>query len=558
MTASPPGHVFVVNGSLAELGADVLVIPTDAHFSVRQAWHSIATGLEPAPAAARIREMKPARWRPGAALPAALPVGEQWIWFVDAARPTSSEVAQVAANVIEGVAHHRADLRAQARKAGRELPLVAMPVLGSAGGGHNTHRGELLRDLLTQLTQAARKHSIDVAIVATSRSDYTALQRRRHDSGVSPDLPDHLTVAARGLAERAGDGELAVFLGAGISMGAGLPSWDGLLDALAEELKSMGTLDGIDPSTLSPLEQAELFQVLLDSRTTDVGQDDDAKSPQTLGTLVSRIIKDKQTKPGLAHTLLAGLRIREAVTTNYDDLYERAFRAAKSDDSTLSVLPWAPAPGDKPWLLKMHGDVGHEGAIVLSRSSFVGYDARWRPLGSMLESMMMTRHVLVVGASMTDDNVLRLAYEVARLREELGVTGEPIGTVLAVSHAPAFARLWEGRFTVLETVPDADRAALPADDEARKTEETTRQLRASRTLAIFLDILAMHATRDAAYLLDERYADDAGAAGRDLIKDARDFAERAHQAGSSWKALAKALDQLGANEGRPDHRDGPP
>lgn len=40
---------------------------------------------------------------------------------------------------------------------------------------------------------------------------------------------------------------------------------------------------------------------------------------------------------------------------------------------------------------------------------------------------MMTKHLLVVGASMTDDNLLRLAYEVAGLREELVAAGAPGG-----------------------------------------------------------------------------------------------------------------------------------
>ncbi|OCI30528.1 hypothetical protein [Oerskovia enterophila] len=40
---------------------------------------------------------------------------------------------------------------------------------------------------------------------------------------------------------------------------------------------------------------------------------------------------------------------------------------------------------------------------------------------------MMTKHLLVVGASMTDDNLLRFAYEVAGLREELVAAGAPGG-----------------------------------------------------------------------------------------------------------------------------------
>ncbi|MEK8226511.1 SIR2 family protein [Oerskovia sp. M15] len=75
----------------------------------------------------------------------------------------------------------------------------------------------------------------------------------------------------------------------------------------------------------------------------------------------------------------------------------------------------------------MHGDVDRPATIVLSRSSFVRYDTRWKPVGSLVQSLMMTKHLLVVGASMTDDNLLRFAYEVAGLREELVAAVRPAG-----------------------------------------------------------------------------------------------------------------------------------
>ena len=53
---------------------------------------------------------------------------------------------------------------------------------------------------------------------------------------------------------------------------------------------------------------------------------------------------------------------------------------------------------------------------------------------------MLTKHLLVVGTSLTDDNFLRLAYEVTNyLRstpEGKAIQNEPLGTVLALGPNP--------------------------------------------------------------------------------------------------------------------------
>lgn len=56
----------------------------------------------------------------------------------------------------------------------------------------------------------------------------------------------------------------------------------------------------------------------------------------------------------LAHGLLASLHTREAVTTNYDSLYETATRTA---NRTCAVLPYEPVLDQHRWLLKLHGTV---------------------------------------------------------------------------------------------------------------------------------------------------------------------------------------------------------
>lgn len=73
-----------------------------------------------------------------------------------------------------------------------------------------------------------------------------------------------------------------------------------------------------------------------------------------------------------------------------------------------SVMPWRDATPGHPWILKMLGDVARPDSIVLTRRHFVRCDAATRPAGSMLQALLLTRHLLFVGASLNDDNVSRL------------------------------------------------------------------------------------------------------------------------------------------------------
>ena len=276
---------------------------------------------------------------------------------------------------------------------------------------------------------------------------------------------------------------------------------------------------------------------------------------------VASIVGAGSARPSLSHALLASMRVREAATTNYDQLYEQAVTAAGGPTDGLRAdidrLPWDRTSTGRPWLLKMHGDVEHPDSIVLSRSSFVHYDNRWKPVGSLVQSLMMTKHLLVVGASMTDDNLLRFAYEVAGLRasvEKHDPAAPEIGTVLHLADDAAFSRLWKGRFdVVVPTLEAEERAATvtpdPSEsDDARRDREATERRRAARALTVLLDVVAMHAEREAPHLLDARYVDERGEEAASLVTDLRNLARTARQIGAddAWTQLADALDQFGA------------
>ncbi|WCB37657.1 SIR2 family protein [Gordonia polyisoprenivorans] len=447
MESTTPGHLFVLQGRIEKVRSDAVVVPTDRWFNVEPHWYALFGGRAPA---------QPVGWSGN--YQRADDSGRVWFVSVHDEAPVggwllAERLAALIADIAESVE----------RPTDRAVPLIALPVLGIGAGGQGDRRGHVIRLLVQTLRQAAHDHGVDIALVATNQGVFSAVQhlRRAMDDQTWP-LEPREVATARDLGEQARSGQLALLLGAGVSMAAGLPSWTALLKQLARRAD-------IDEATLrsladSPLDQAELIAQRLGDR---------------LGAGVTEII-GRVDRVSLAHGLVAGMDCQEVVTTNYDTLYEDAVESTGRFRPAL--LPWESVHGDRSWVLKMHGDIAREESIVLTRRSFVRYDSTFRPAGSLLQSLMMTRHLLVIGTSMTDDNVIRLAIEV----DDFISKDKQFGTFIDVSGAPVRAQLWEGRFR-WHVCGGSD------------------QLQRVRQMEIFLDLVAVHAAGDASWLLDERF-----------------------------------------------------
>ena len=135
----------------------------------------------------------------------------------------------------------------------------------------------------------------------------------------------------------------------------------------------------------------------------------------------------------------------------------------------------------------MHGDVDQR-QLVISRDEYLAYDALWRPLASMVQTAMMTRHLLFVGYSLTDENFVRLGRDVSLLLDRMKLD-RVVGTVLSLRHEAMLKALWGED---LQIVPMATPETAPPA--------------AARVLDIFLDRVAMNAaSEECSYLLDPRY-----------------------------------------------------
>ncbi|MGY1601764.1 SIR2 family protein [Geodermatophilus sp. SYSU D00815] len=461
------GHVFVVGADLTRLACDDVLVPTDRRLRVAPGFRELLPDdlvTEEGPDGAclglswageeRVLEVPGDGGRRTWLVDTVDDGGRGLPWLLDGAREA---LAAVAGREVPEPVH------------GRARRLVGLPALGTGWGGAAGERGTLLRELLPVLREAAREHGFDVALVLKGPSDLAAAQRLRRGADEGWDLPDELRAVAERLGEDARLGRLAVFVGAGVSAAAGLPTWEQLLAELAER-------SGLDEDLRAGLSRLP-------------AQDAAALLARELGRDNLEAYVKERFGPGcyaLAHALVADLPVQEFVTTNYDPLVELAARGIGRE---LTVLPYDEAVPGAPWLLKLHGDAAHPAGVVLTREEYLQLGDARAALAGVLHALLLTRHVLFVGTSMLDDDLIRIAHQVRSALDVDGVAARRRGgTVLALREDRARARLWER---------DVDTVAMSSGD--------TPPAEAARRLEVLLDLICCLSTPPTGYLLDPAY-----------------------------------------------------
>lgn len=417
----------------------------------------------------------------------------------------------VAEGVAQAIASFPARLGAQE---GRTKPLVGLPLVGTGHGGFENNRGELIKALVPALRLAAGDADIDVALVLDDARDYAAVQSIRGNADWKSFTEDELTTADD-LGGKAARGELSLFLGAGVSMPLGLPDWKGLLENVA------GTrIDEFEPAR-APEIAGKWLEILGPERLYEG-------------------IADQLTVSGFAagHLLLADLGVTQTVTTNYDNAYENALDGAHGRQG-YRVLTKQLAVQPEPWVLKIHGDVTRPRSMVITNTDYdeLPKDER-KALLSIIDSLLLTSHLMFVGYSMGDSLFLDAADRVDGARHLSEDRPLPdVATVLAL-HSEA----------VLDRPGFRIRAMSP---------ESAGNQVAARRLEIFLDRIAWAATREGrgalAYLLDTDYedlfADDPQIGSlRAALKEVSRLAQRGPTQGDNlaWDRINQFLREIGA------------
>jgi hypothetical protein len=509
------GHVFVVGADLTRLLCDDVLVPTDRSLRVGPGWCSLLPdGMVTDSDADSDGACIGLKWSGNDRVLQVPGGGDRRVWLVDTVDDGGLSGEDSLRWLLDGA---REALTAVARREvveaahGRARRLVGLPALGTGWGAAAGERGALLQQLLPVLREVVAEHGFDVALVLRGPSDLAAAQRVRRGETGGWDLPAHLHALAQQLGQAARCGQLAVFIGAGVSAAAGLPTWEQLVGELAER-------SGLDEelreglSRLPPQDSAALL-------ARELGREQ-----------LEEFVKERfgPASYALAHALIADLPVQEFVTTNYDPLVELA---ASDIGRRMQVLPFEEAAPGAPWLLKLHGDAAYPESVVLTREEYLQFGDTRAALAGVLHSLLLTRHVLFVGTSMLDDDLIRIAHQVRSAVQRPGrASRRRNGTVLALREDVARARLWE---------QDVETVAMGAAD--------TSSAEAARRLEVLLDLIGCLSTPPTGYLLDSAYRGLLDEEERDLAAALATMAETLPEGSGSAAAqeVAALLRSLG-------------
>lgn len=197
----------------------------------------------------------------------------------------------------------------------------------------------------------------------------------------------------------------AVFVGAGLSIRAGYPSWRGLLAEVAFEL-------GLDIEMEHDL--AAVAQYSLNRS---------ARNRSKLAQLITEKFRYKHDAPE-PFRILARLPIRHLWTTNYDNLMEVAFRLEGRDLDTKSRNDdvGRERPGAHAVLYKMHGTVEHPTEVVIAKDDYELYRRERPNFLHALTGHLITKQILFLGFSFTDPNLALLFGAIREASHQAGPT----------------------------------------------------------------------------------------------------------------------------------------
>ncbi|WP_035108676.1 SIR2 family protein [Flavobacterium denitrificans] len=181
-------------------------------------------------------------------------------------------------------------------------------------------------------------------------------------------------------------GNASVFVGAGISRGAGYVDWKGLLSEIAESLN-------LDINKEYDLLSIAQYHVNKHGRTR----------------INKKILEEftEENEETENHRILARLPFRTIWTTNYDNLIEdtcNKYNKIVDDKYSVDKL-FLNRPKADLILYKMHGDIESPGEAILTKEDYEGYFNTHEPFITTLSGELISKTFLFIGFSFTDPNI---------------------------------------------------------------------------------------------------------------------------------------------------------
>ncbi|MCX7578929.1 hypothetical protein D0502_05985 [Leuconostoc falkenbergense] len=203
---------------------------------------------------------------------------------------------------------------------------------------------------------------------------------------------DRLDTALVAINREARDNSLILFVGAGVSINSGYPSWNSLIEKLREDL----------PDSSSKKNNQQVAQEYYDTFSRNLYYNKlqeifEAVKPE-YNPILDQIVK---------------IRPKHIITTNYDKLLENSLQNEILQYSVIKSDQDLPYSKDDHIIIKMHGDLDSKN-IVLTKSDYENYTKNFENVIVKIRSLLVNHTVLFIGYSLQDEtfnNILNLVND---------------------------------------------------------------------------------------------------------------------------------------------------
>lgn len=222
-------------------------------------------------------------------------------------------------------------------------------------------------------------------------------------------------------------GSLSFFVGAGVSMLSGQPSWTELLnniksicDEVVKKNVKNGDVDKLIDLVLEDKKKNKITNSIRDiksKKNTDSGynssKDNYAKAQVTFDALgcskekFSEIVKfcfNENAEANEIHDKILSLNPASIITTNFDNLIEAACNSKYENYVTVASDDEVSSIQGRHFILKIHGDFEHKN-IVFTEDSYLDYERNFSLISRILTSILATNTVVFIGYSLSDFNI---------------------------------------------------------------------------------------------------------------------------------------------------------
>jgi hypothetical protein len=202
-------------------------------------------------------------------------------------------------------------------------------------------------------------------------------------------MTKHLNMLKRDINKAFKENNITFFVGAGISKLSGIPKWDETV-ARIDELMGNPKKEFYSGEELLMIPQIFYHSLKCND--------------EVYYQYINQILDTSNATPNLIHRLILLQKPKKILTTNFDNLLEKAaselflpYKLITKDDELTNI-------NQDPFILKVHGDL-RERNIVFREEDYLNYEDNFRVISTLIKTIFATDTVIFIGYGLNDYNM---------------------------------------------------------------------------------------------------------------------------------------------------------